>query len=264
VLIKPIVKLKIISVYSVLLFFSLVKTHAQFYNKEVAASIRIERNSEFLKFFALAENKSPVDRTLEYDFLIFKTQADGTVSKDNDKQRFVLSAYEKKELQTLVLSNAVSNKTIIVLLIYDQDGKPIGKDRIELEQGSLSNLDNLKGNLIPISSDQIDQAAPQDGFKLQGLVIQKSITKAGRDFYKYFYSLFYNKDIKSSKNIRILEVPGRSRTTRISVKIDDFVVWQFFAQPQRKYLEQHASIAISKVVERLQILEQQKDKFIHY
>ncbi len=37
---------------------------AQYYNKEVAASVRIERNSEFLKFFALAENKTPVELPL--------------------------------------------------------------------------------------------------------------------------------------------------------------------------------------------------------
>lgn len=246
------------------IFLSSLEMQAQFFNKEVAASVRIERNSEFLKFFALAENKTPVDLTLEYDFLIFKTEDDGSINKDNDRQRFILKPYEKKALQTLVLGNAVTNKTVVVLLIYDEEGKPLGKDRIELEQGSLTDISELINNFSELPPKNQDQARPQDGFMLEGLVIQKAITKSGRDFYKYFYALYFNKEIKSPKNIKIEEVPGRSRATRITVKIEDQLIWQFFAQPQRKYLEQQAEISINRVVQRLQILEQQKDQRIHY
>ena len=248
----------------ILIFLSSLKLQAQFFNKEVAASVRIERNSEFLRFIALSENKTASEQSLEYDFLIFKTQDDGSIVKDNDRQRFVLKPYEKKILQTLVLGNAVTNKTVVVLLIYDKDGKPIGKDRIELEQGSLSDISELINKYDDAQSINEDQAKPQDGFILNGLVIQKTITKSGRDFYKYFYALYFNKEIKSPKNIKIEEVPGRSRSTRITVKLDDQLIWQFFAQPQRKYLEQQANVAISRAIQQLQILEQQKDQRIHY
>ncbi|WP_405225775.1 CsgE family curli-type amyloid fiber assembly protein [Dokdonia sp. Asnod1-B02] len=245
-----------------LFFFSSLGMQAQYYNKEVAASVRIERNSEFLKFFALAENKTPVELPLEYEFLIFKTQDDGTIQKDSDKQRFVLKPYEKKVLQTLVLGNAVTNKTVLALLIFDKDGKPLGKDRIVLENGSLSEIDIQLPKMDLFRSN--DQAKPQDGFVIAGLVIQKTITKAGRDFFKYFYSLYFNKSIKSPKDIIIEEVPGRSRTTLITVKINNQIVWKFFSQPQRKFLEEQAQITISRVGKLLQVLEQQKDQKIQY
>ncbi len=234
---------------------------AQYFNKEVAASIRIEKNSEFLKFFALAENRTPVDLALEYDFLIFKTLDDGTVNKDNDKKRFTLKPYEKKVLQTLVLGNAVTSKTTLALLIFDENAKPLGKDRIVLEHGSLSDITEFLK--IPTTFTQ-DQSKPQDGFIVEGLVIQKTITKAGRDFHRYFYSLYYNKSITSSKNILIEEVPGRSRSTLITIKLDNQLVWQFFSQPQRKFLEKQAETAIGRLGQLLQLLEQQNKQLIQY
>ncbi|TVZ51730.1 CsgE family curli-type amyloid fiber assembly protein [Dokdonia sp. Hel_I_53] len=247
---------------SFIIFFFSLGMQAQYFNKEVAASVRIERNSEFLKFFALAENKTPVDLVLEYDFLIFKTQEDGTVKKDNDKQRFTLKAYEKKVLQTLVLGNSVTNKTTLALLIYDKDGKPLGKDRIVLEEGSLSDITQFIERPAAFYSN--DQSKPQDGFIMEGLVLQKTITKAGRDFHRYFYTLYFNKSIKSPKNILIEEVPGRSRTTLITVKLDNTLIWQFFSQPQRKFLEKQAEAAIGRLVQQLQLLAQQNKQLIQY
>jgi hypothetical protein len=109
-----------------------------------------------------------------------------------------------------------------------------------------------------------DQAKPQDGFVLNGFVIENTITKAGRDFYKYFYAEYFNKGILTTKNIIIEEVPARSRFTRISVKVEDQLVWQFFSQPKKEFLKEMAQTALARSIIRLQQLEKQNDELIQY
>ncbi|AWH74761.1 hypothetical protein DCS32_11515 [Dokdonia sp. Dokd-P16] len=233
---------------------------SQFYNKEVKAEIRVQRNSEFLEFFAIAENKTPSDLSLTYDFMIFQTDDDGEVNKTNEQKRFEIKGRERKVLRSLSLSNSFTNRVVIAFLIYDLDGKPVGKYRIELPQGSQTKAsENEK-----ISKVSKDQEVAQDGFEINGLVIQKTITKAGRDFYRFFYSDYYNKGIKTNKNITIVEIPGRQRSTRISVKVGDKIVWQFFSQPKKTFLQEMASLAMGRCIVQLQNLERQKEDYLKY
>jgi hypothetical protein len=97
---------------------------------------------------------------------------------------------------------------------------------------------------------------------LDGLVVENTLTKAGRDFYKYFYSEYYNRGIQTTKNIVIEEVPGRMRTTRISIKIDDQLLWQFFSQPKKSFLQNMAKTALDRCIAYLQQLQKQKDNSI--
>ena len=147
-------------------------------------------------------------------------------------------------------------------MLYDSDGKPVGKDRIELssEKGYQEIVkDKLSHQEEAISKDQ---AAPQDGYMMNGLVVENTLTKAGRDFYKYFYSEYYNRGIQTTKNIVIDEVPGRMRSTRISVKIDDQLLWQFFSQPKKSFLQSMSKTALDRCIAYLQQLQKQKDNSI--
>ena len=154
-------------------------------------------------------------------------------------------------------------ENIPVFFIYNLDNKPIGKDRIVLEnKGDLLEITEMDNPNRDMTSQ--DQAKPQDGFVLNGFVIENTITKAGRDFYKYFYAEYYNKEIVTTKNIIIDEVPARSRYTRITVKVEDQLVWQFFSQPKKEFLKQMARTALARSIARLQQLEKQKDQLIQY
>tara|TARA_R100000306_G_scaffold23263_1_gene26710 strand:+ start:3427 stop:4206 length:780 start_codon:yes stop_codon:yes gene_type:complete len=243
--------------------FFVTNLQAQFFNKEVIAKIKVEKNSEFLSFTATAENITPSDYNLRYDFMVFNTEKNGEVTKENVEDRFFIKANEKLLFSTITINYSVEGKIILVLLLYDRDDKPIGQDRIVLENGGKSDVEALiqKPNQNLLSQDQ---AAPQDGFVIGGLVTENTLTKAGRDFYRYFYNEYYNKQIKTTKNIEIEEVPGRFRNTRISVKVADQLVWQFFAQPKKSFLKEMADIAFNRSLAYLQQLEKQKDTFIHY
>lgn len=249
----------------VLLFLFLVNSSsplaAQFYNKEVAAKILIEPGSEFITLKAGVENKTRSDYGLTYEYSLFTTNRDSTVSKSSNKNRFFISAGERKIVNQLTLNYNFSNKTIILLIVYDENEKPIGKDRVVLKNGGQTDLKPiLQAQAITLA----DRAAPQDGYVSRGFVLQKSITKSGRDFFRYFHSKYINTQVVTDKNILIKETFGRGRNTRIVVSVDNQIVYQFFAQPRKEFLTQQADFAFTRVIQRLQALEKQKDQFIRY
>jgi len=248
----------------ILLFIFVINSHsssAQFYNKDVAAKILIEPGSEFLTLKAGVENKTKSDLGLTYEYSIFTTNKDSTVSKSSDKNRFFIQSAERKIVNQLTLNYNFTNKTILLLIVYDENEKPIGKDRVVLDKGGQTDLKEL---LQKQDVALADRAAPQDGYVNQGFVLQKSITKSGRDFFRYFHSQYLNTQVSTDKTILIQETFGRGRNTRIIVKVEDRIVHQFFAQPRKEFLTQQADFAFRRVLLQLDNLKKQKEQFIRY
>ena len=96
------------------------------------------------------------------------------------------------------------------------------------------------------------------------LDMENSITKMGRDFYTLFYSKYYLSGLKSGKDIIIEEQPARGRVTRISVKVENQLVWQFFSNPSRDYLKQQAEVSFNKVLARLQQISKTQESITRY
>jgi len=235
---------------------------SQYFNKEIKAKIYVEKNSEFYTFQATAENVTPSDYNLSYEYAIIITQENGETSKSNRVERLFLRANQKKILTQLTINYSLERKAIVLLVLYDVDGNVLGRDRVVLEEGGKSEIET--SGLLDLQSISQDQARPKDGFILGGFIFQKLITQSGRNFYRYFSNDYYNRKITTTKNIEILEVPGRGRNTRVSVEVDGQLVWQFFAQPRKEFLKEQAEIAMARVIYRLQQLEQQKEEFTRY
>lgn len=235
---------------------------AQYFNKEIKAKIYLEKNSEFYTFQATAENATPSDYNLSYDYAIFNTDENGEVVKSNREERFFLRANEKVILTQLTVNYSLERRAIILLVIYDADGKVVGRDRIVLEEGGKTQIE--ASGLLTLEAISQDQAKPQDGFVLGGFIFKKLITQAGRNFHRFFANDYYNRKVTTTKNIKIEEVPGRGRNTRVSIEVDGQLVWQFFAQPRKEFLKQQADIAMARVIRRLQQLEQQKEQLTRY
>ena len=236
---------------------------SQFYNKEIVAKIKVEDKGEFIDFSATAENVTPAGRNLRYEFTLFKKDESGNVTKSSQGNRFYLEPNQKVILSSTQVNRGDEGTIIILLMIYDQEDKPVGKDRLEFKitEESIEEIKEQEKQVIKLPRDQ---AKPQDGVVVNGLVIENTITKAGRDFYRYFYSEFYNREIVSPQNIEIEEVPGRGRMTRISVSVGDQLVMRFFAQPKKEYLKQMANVTLARVLAQIQRLEQQANNFKHY
>jgi|SRR5690554_1002632 len=249
------------TVCSMILFLG-VGMNAQVYNTEYVARIYADRESEFYKFTATAENLTPTDVSLRFEFIQYQADDNGNVTKTSDSERFFLKGNEKRVLSYGAVNYNMEGKITIVLVLYDLDDRPVGQDRIEL--ALIDGLQQIVNERPQERAINQDQAAPQDGFVLSGLVVENTLTKAGRDFYRYFYAEYYNRQIKTSKNIIIEEVPGKFRNTRISVKIDDQLLWQFFSQPKKTYLQKMANTALDRCIAYLQQLQQRGNTVTHY
>lgn len=240
---------------------------AQTLNEEIAANILVDDTGEFFNVRAVAENLGLADRSLQYEFSTFKKDSLGQVGKEIDEGRFVIASAEIKELGSLTVSTSESERIIIILVVYDLDKKPLGQDRIVFNDNPKKNaakatLERPKPKINKVISP--DMTASKDGFVLEGLVIEESITRMGQDFYRLFYSKYYLSGLQLKRNVVIKEFPGRLRSTRIAVSVGDEVVWQFFANPSRDYLKRQVDIAFSKVLQQLQNLEQIEQEFIRY
>ncbi len=245
------------------------------YNNKIKAVIKVDKTSEFVTFSATAENIELSDYSLRYEFLSFKKDKNNNVSKSTQENRFFLKASEKKILSSVTLNTNIEGKVTFVLLIYSEDSNveknqgAIGKDRVVVSNDGKGGLhvefdDDKKKEVKRLKSNNDQDSSSKDGIFLQGLVTQKTITKSGRDFYRYFFSDYYNKQITTSKNILIEEVPGRRRATRISVKIDNQILWQFFARPKKAFLKQMAATSLERCIGYLQRLQKQKQSFVRY
>lgn len=245
-----------------LLLVSGMHCYSQFYNKEIKAEILVEQDSEFYIFKAIAENMTPSGYNLNYEFMVFSKDIKGNTSKSSQSNGFFMKANEKLILARTTINYNEDSATIIVLSITDLKGKPLGQDRIELPKGGKTTVKEMAPKKKNATS--ADQTEGGDGFELSGLVIENTITKIGRDFYRYFYNDYYNRGIKASANISIKEVPGRGRTTMVSVLVGDKLVWRFFSQPRKKFLKKMAQIALQRTIMQLQKLQKQKNEFIKY
>lgn len=226
------------------------------YNKEVKAQIKIDRTSEFTTFSATAENLTYSSRNLRYEVMMFKTDSSNNVSKSSQVDKFFLENYEKKILSSVTINNQVKGKVTLLLLVFpDEDDQDvtqgaIGKCRLVITSNENGQL-NVEGDI-------------EKEVFFQGLVIKKVLTKSGRDFHRYFYSEYFNKQVRTEKNIVIKEVPGQRRSTRITVEVDGKLVWQFFARPKKEFLQQMADLSLSRCIRYLQQLQQRQDTRIQY
>lgn len=249
-------------------FFLTENLTAQYLNKEIAAKILIEESSEFYTLKATVENITLADRSLQFEFISFRKDIEENTIKDVDEARFVLLANEKKILAEKTINASEQARVIFVLVIYDKDRKPLGQDRVVFNDTPEDNQQKatVNGTALekPVTVSNNDMAAPQDGFFMEGLVIENSLTKIGRDFYTLFYSKYYLSGLKSAKNIVIDEIPGRGRNTRITIKVDDQLVWQFFSNPRREFLQEQADITFRRVLAKLQEMQKTQESITRY
>lgn len=82
-----------------------------------------------------------------------------------------------------------------------------------------------------------DQRQFEQSIGIDGLVIDESITKVGRDFYELFYSGWTPPENASDYTIFIEEQPGRGRITAVEVRINEDVIFEGNLQPRYDYLE---------------------------
>ncbi len=237
--------------------------YAQYYNEEVEATIDLQVvDDSFLKVVGSAYNKTEINKSLRYVLSVIKSSSNGTNTSNNKQEgRFVLEAGIKKNLSSTSINVQVSNRTIILLLVYDEGDKIIGKDRKVLN--GLEGEEDLVEKSIPEVNLDVKKS-DEDGFILRGMVIENTKTKAGGDFYDLFYSAYLSKNIDGEKIVKIEEKLAIANNTQIQIVVGDDVVMQFIMNPRSQYLSTMVEQAIYRVNLYFQRLRNQKNQIIRY
>ncbi len=109
-------------------------------------------------------------------------------------------------------------------------------------EGTLT--DNNFQMLIP-STDPID-------LEFEGLIVDATQTKIGRDFYEIFYNNWAPDEKLPKLSIVISERPLPRLGTQIAVAIEDYEVFRQFVQPRYDVIEAYAQYAIQTALQYLE------------
>jgi len=105
---------------------------------------------------------------------------------------------------------------------------------------------------------------PVDGFELRGIVTDDTKTKMGKDFYDKYYYKYNDIGINAKKIVVITEEYSFGRNTKISVSIDNTVIYDFLVRPDDEFLEAVAQESINATIYYLKDLEKQRKYFTQY
>ena len=242
----------------------------QHYNTEVKATIDVEvRDNSMLQIIGLAENKTAIEKSLRYELSVIKSdkkkEGKGNSSKTGQKGRFVLPAGDKKELSISSVNIDEQNRTIILLLVYDEADVLLGKDRKVLNglEGEKDGT-TLDGDSIRTSAEPDVKESGEDGFILKGMVIEDTKTKAGNDFYDFYYGRYLAKKINGDAIVNVTEKLAIGSNTQIEVKVGDDVIMQFIVNPRAQYIESMADRAIYRTVAYFQQKQRNKNRITRY
>lgn len=219
-------------------FFCTTMANSQNFNSDVEAIIKTnDEKNDILDITGVAKNITGENQSLRYELsVITSSTGSNNSSKNAQSGYFTLEPYETKDLSRTSVSVSPTNRTIILLLIYNADDELIGTAR------KVYNDEEDKE-----TKEQASYTKPYEGIELTGMVTEKTKTKPGRDFYNLFYQKYRLSDSPGNKIIEIEEVIGFGRSTRIMVKIDDKVIFQFWARPKLDYLEQMVDYSLRRV-----------------
>ncbi|MCH9661958.1 MAG: curli production assembly/transport protein CsgE [Bacteroidetes bacterium] len=225
---------------------------AQIYNTQAEARIDIQSNGEFYEIIGYTVNKTDANLSLRYVLTVNKNDTLGnnqSLAKNEQQGRFILAPNSNKKLASLTVNSTEKDRTIALLLIYNEENKIIAKDRIVLQQ-----LEETKKKRKAAIQKELDErsldvkAGNNDGADgtLTGIVVESTKTKPGRDFFKAFSSIYQRKAINGEKVVVIKEILAVGSNTKIELEIDNTIVFQFFVNPRSDYIDQMANIAVAR------------------
>ncbi len=227
------------------MFLAFQSLFAQIYNTEVEAKIDLSSNGEFFEITGFANNKTFSNRSLHYVLDVIRTE-NGNTSNNKQEGDFVLASQEKRALSTTSVNSNDKNRVIILLLIYDEENNILGKDRIamnEVDNDNKFKKDILENNEL---SDDLNRGGEDGIGLLRGIVVENTITKPGRDFFRLYDQKYRDKKINGEKIVTIDEVLALGTNTKIQLKVDSDIIFQFFVNPRADYIDDMVDYAIQK------------------
>ncbi|GHA28093.1 hypothetical protein GCM10007103_07020 [Salinimicrobium marinum] len=238
-----------------IVLFSSEFVDAQNFNSEIEAVINTnDTKDDILEIVGTATNKTESNYSLRYELSVITSSGNNSNSSKNSQSgRFTLEPFETKNLSRTSVSVNPNIRTIILLLIYDEDDNIIGTDRKLYDQDEQEKVEA-----------EMSFKKDNEGIQLLGMVTENTKTKPGKDFYDFFYQKYSLSPNQGNKIIQIDEMISFGRTTRIMVKVEDRIVYQFFARPKLDFLQEQADEALKQVNRYFEYLKNRNENITRY
>ena len=108
-------------------------------------------------------------------------------------------------------------------------------------------IDSLAQNF---SDDE--KVIAEDSFEIEGLVVDETTTKIGRDFYNIFFSYWEPPSNAENFTVLLSEKPLPRLGTIITIRINSLDVFQEFIQPRYDFIEERAIAGVQAVYNYLE------------
>ncbi len=106
---------------------------SQTMNKEVKAKIEVSHSEDLILIKGTAENLTDVFKSISYKLSVIKNAGkNGNQSNNSQTGRETLDPEKIKDLSKTQINSKSDDEIVLLLLIYDEKGTIIGKDRVEL------------------------------------------------------------------------------------------------------------------------------------
>ena len=212
---------------NILLFF-FIQTSV-FSQDDLNAKIRSKVIDNLVDITGIAQNDDNIYKE-GYKYLLFslKKGINGNYSRNTQSGEFSMAPVEEKELATLKI-NIQKGEECKVYLFIRKNGILISKDSI-----------------IIFSAEKIKkrQYVAESEIEIKGLVIEDVKTKLGKDFYDYFYQKYTTSGSHYPFIINISEKPSIGRGSKISIDVDDRIIFEFMTKPDDEYIQSAANQAL--------------------
>ena len=109
-------------------------------------------------------------------------------------------------------------------------------------------LSQLLAQSFDKNKEQTEDASDPVGLEINGLIIDKTRTKMGRDFYQLFYTAWEAPNTKTDYIITISEQPSKGRGSRVFVYVNEYLPFRAFLQPNLSTVPQNKQPIGSKIL----------------
>lgn len=201
-------------------------------SQNVEAKLVTKTVDNFVDIKGIATNlEATYNDELNYLLFSLKKGITGNYSRNSQEGKFSLNPNEEKELSSLSL-NIQKGEECKVYLFVRKNKELISKD-----------------STIIYSAEKLEEKAyvEESEIEIKGLVIEDVKTKPGKDFYDYFYQKYLTSGAQYPFIVNITEKPSIGTSSKITITVDDRVIFEFMSRPSDEYIEMAATQALSRI-----------------
>lgn len=230
----------ICSIYVVL--FSICMGMAQD-SPAIKATLKVEETENSLTFKPIVENLGELYLEYNYLLLVKKTDAQNNLSLNRQNGKFTLNPGEVKTLSILELNRSKKQNIKAYLYIRDE------------EENLLITKDSVEVSMLQQRHIQVEETS----LLMEGLVVDESKTKFGKDFYDEFFSIYNQYPNKFKFIVTITEMPFRGLTSIVQIKANQETIYEFLSNPNEEYAKQQVNVTLQRLAQYANVQKLQQN-----